>query len=150
MSIQNCWYLCTQNVPQIRCINCNIRTSCLSQFSLISILLNINKASKHCDCRWTITNAYGQRIEKNEFSKLPLSDPTKLGLIPLFSWNINQCCPVPWNIIGCSLGPQKTLVARFTVRAGNMGRNKAPYEKVPDSLAYLVRPTSGHGMVIFT
>ena len=76
------WYLRTQNVPQIRCINCNIRASCLSQFSLISILLNIKKASKHCDCRWTITNAYGQCIEKDEFSKLPLSDPPKLGLFP--------------------------------------------------------------------
>ena len=41
----------------IACVNCNIRTSCLSQFSLISILFNINKASKHCDCRRTITNA---------------------------------------------------------------------------------------------
>ena len=80
MSVQNCWYLRTQNVPQIRCINCNIRTSCLGQFSLISILLNINKASKHCACRRTITNAYGQCIEKDEFSKLPLSDPQKLGL----------------------------------------------------------------------
>ena len=59
----------------------------------------------------------------------------KIRFIPLFSWNINQCCPVPWNIFGCSLGPQKTPVAPFTVRAGNMGRNKAPYEKVPDSVA---------------
>ena len=44
-------------------INCNIRTSCMSQFSLISILLNINKASKHCDCRRIITNAHSQCIE---------------------------------------------------------------------------------------
>ena len=44
-------------------INCNIRTSCSSQFSLISTLLNINKASKHCDCRRTITNVYGQCVE---------------------------------------------------------------------------------------
>ena len=44
-------------------INCNIHTSCLSQFSLISILLNIKKALKHCDCRRTITNAYSQCIE---------------------------------------------------------------------------------------
>ena len=27
-------------------------------------------------------NAYGQCIEKDEFSKLPLSDPPKLGLFP--------------------------------------------------------------------
>ena len=44
-------------------INCNIRTSYSSQFSLISILLNINKASNHCYCWRTITNAYGQCIE---------------------------------------------------------------------------------------
>ena len=44
-------------------INCNIRMSYSSQFSLISILLNINKASNHCDCWRTITNAYGQCIE---------------------------------------------------------------------------------------
>ena len=47
-------------------INCNIRTSCLSQFSLISILLNINKASNHCHCRRTIRNAYGQCIEVDQ------------------------------------------------------------------------------------
>ena len=40
--------------------NCKIHLSCLSQFSLISILLNINKALKHCDCQRIITNAYGQ------------------------------------------------------------------------------------------
>ena len=49
-------------------INCNIHTSCLSQFSLISILLNINKASKHCVCRWTIMNGYGQCIETDQGS----------------------------------------------------------------------------------
>ena len=45
-------------------INCNNCTFCLSQFSLISILLNINKASKHCDCCLTITNAYDQFIDR--------------------------------------------------------------------------------------
>ena len=44
------------------CIHCNICTSCSSQFSLLSILLNINKASKHWDCRRTITDVYGQCI----------------------------------------------------------------------------------------
>ena len=42
------------------------------------------------------------------------------------------CSP---NIFGCSLGPKITPVALFTVRARNMGLNKVPYEKVPDSLA---------------
>ena len=49
-------------------INCNIRTSCSSQFSLISILLTIYKALEHCDCQWTITNAYGQCIEADRGS----------------------------------------------------------------------------------
>ena len=131
MSVQNCWYLRTQNIPQIRCINCNIRTSCLSQFSLINILLNINKASKHCDCRRTITNAYGQCIEKDKFSKLPLSDPPKLGLFPCSLEILTNAA----LFLEIYLGLQKTPVAPFTVRAGNMGRNKAPYEKVPDSVA---------------
>ena len=86
MSVQNCWYLCTQNVPQIRCINCNIHTSCLSQFSLISILLNINKASKHCNCRQTIMNAYGQCIETDRgvFQISTFRFP-KTRFLPLFS-----------------------------------------------------------------
>ena len=28
----------------------------------------------------------------------------KMRFIPLFFWTINQWCPVPWNIFGCSLG----------------------------------------------
>ena len=44
--------------------------------------------------------------------------------------------PHPPNIFGCSLGPQKKkTVAPVTVRACNMGRNKSPYEKVPDPVA---------------
>ena len=71
MSVENCWYLRTQNVPQIWWtirINCNISTSSSSQFLLNSILLNINKASKHCDCRQIITNTYGQCIEADRGS----------------------------------------------------------------------------------
>ena len=49
-------------------INFNICTSCSSQFSLISILLKINKASKHSDCWQTITIAYGQFIETDRWS----------------------------------------------------------------------------------
>ena len=98
LSVQNCWYLRTQNVLQIRCINCNIRMSCLSQFSLISILLNINKESKHCDCRRTMHR-------KGWVFQIATFRSPKIRFIPLFSWNINQCCPVPWNIFGCSLGP---------------------------------------------
>ena len=139
MSVHNCWYLHvhTQNVLQIWCIYCNIRTSCLSQFSLISILLNINKASKHCDCRRTITNAYGQCIETDEFSKLPHSDPPppKLGLIPCSLEILTNAALFLEIYFGCSIGPQENPVAPFTVRAGNMCRNKAPYEKVPDSVA---------------
>ena len=44
--------------------------------------------------------------------------------------------PCSLNIFGCSLGPKITPVAPFTVRAPSMGLDKAPYEKVPDSLAY--------------
>ena len=47
-------------------INCNIRMSCSSEFLLISILLNIDKALKHCNCWRIITNAYGQFIEMDE------------------------------------------------------------------------------------
>ena len=44
--------------------NCKIHLSCLSQFSLISILLNINKALKHCDCQRIImrTASAGSRL----------------------------------------------------------------------------------------
>ena len=124
------------------------RTSCLNQFSLISILSNINKASKHCDCRQTITNAYGQCIEMDlGVFQIAIFRSPKIRFILLFSWNINQCCP--WNIFGCSFGPQKTPIAPFTVRVCKMGHNKAPYEKVPILWLSLVRPTSWHGMVIF-
>ena len=59
----------TQNYGKFgACVNCNICTSCLSQFSLMSFLLNINKASKHCNCRRTITNAYSQCIETDRGS----------------------------------------------------------------------------------
>ena len=34
-----------------------------ASWSTVNILLNINKASKHCDCQWTIINAYDQCIE---------------------------------------------------------------------------------------
>ena len=50
------------------CINCNILTSCSSQFLFLSILLNINKASDHCDCLRTIKNVYGQCIETDRGS----------------------------------------------------------------------------------
>ena len=77
---------------------------------------------------------YGQCLETDEFSKLPHSDPPKLDLFPC-SLEIltNAALFVEKYLV--TLGPQKTPVAPFTVRAGNMGRNKAPYEKVPDSVA---------------
>ena len=95
-----------------------------------------NKASKHCDCQRTITNAYGQCIEKDEFSKLPLSDPQKLGLFPCSLEIIKPMLPCslkyiwvfPWSIENPGIP--------FTVRAGNKGRNKIPYEKVPVSVAW--------------
>ena len=58
--------------------------------------------------------------------------PPKLGSFPC-SLNIFTNDALCSKIIGCSLVPQKTRVTPFTYRACNMGLNKAPYEKVPDS-----------------
>ena len=135
MSVQNCWYLRTQKVPQIRCINCNIRMSCLRQFSLIIIHLNINKASTNCDCRRTITNAYGQCIEKDEFSKLPLSDPPKLGLFPCSLEILTNAALFLEIYLGVPLVHRKPRYPHSLFEQVNMGRNKVPYEKVPDSVA---------------
>ena len=66
------------------------------------------------------------------FSKFPHSDPPKLGSLVFVKILTNAALFL--NIFGYSLGPKKTPVAPFTVRARNMGLNKGPYEKVPDSL----------------
>ena len=150
MSIQNCWYLRTQNVPQIRCINCNIRTSCLSQFSLISILLNINKASKHYNCRRTITNAYGQCIEKDEFSKLPLSDPPKLGLFPCSLEILTKAYLFLEIYLGVPLVHRKPRQPNSLFEKVTWATTKLHMKKYRILRLSLVQPTSGHGMVIFT
>ena len=68
------------------------------------------------------------------FSKFPHSNPQKLGPFSCFFKISTNAALFPDNI--WVLPRSKiTPVAPFIIRAHNMGLNKAPYEKVPDSLA---------------
>ena len=56
----------------------------------------------------------------------------------MYLLHVAECLKMPfaqWKSTLFVTGLKKTPVAPFTVRARNMGLNKAPYKKVPDSLA---------------